>query len=533
MFTSGVSRRRFLSGVAGAAATRLLLPSAAWAATGPARVALDVTTQTIEVNGKAAKVYRLADAAGGRGLIFTAGDSFYVRLNNKLDEPTAIHWHGLTPPSHQDGVPGLSQAPIPAGTSYDYDFRLTQSGTYWMHSHFNLAQTQKRMSAPLIIRAPEELRADEHEVVVILNDFTFRDPDEILAQLQGRARGETAQRGGMNMEAEARKGSAGGGSMIGMPGMSMSGKAMPGMSMPGMTQHETQMGQGSAMPMRHGTAQAPVDAGDTAKMDVNDIDFDAYLANNRTLADPEVVKVERNGRVRLRIINAADSTNFHIDLGALEGELIAVDGEPIVHVRGSRFPMAMAQRFDIRVSLPPGGGAFPVFAVREGDTIRTGIVLTTKGAVIERISDRDKNLSGDVDLSLEQKLRAHDPLPPRAADRVHEVVLGGDMASYVWTINGEVYGKNKPLPVALGERVELVMKNTTSMSHPMHLHGTPFQVVAINGQRFSGALRDTVIVPRQTTVTIAFDANNAGRWAFHCHNEYHQAAGMMTSVDYV
>ena len=516
----GVSRRHFLSGVAGVAAMRLLLPSAAWAAIGPARVALDVTTQTIEVNGKAAKVYSLADAAGARGLIFTAGDSFYVRLNNRLDEPTVIHWHGLTPPSHQDGVPELSQDPIPAGTSYDYDFRLTQSGTYWMHSHFNLAQTQKLMSAPLIIRAPEELRADEQEVVVILNDFTFRDADEILAQLQGRVKGKTARQGGMNMEAAAGTESAGGGSMAGMPGMSMTGNATSEMSgMPGMS-------------MQQETVQPPAAAGGAGKMDVNDVDFDAYLANSRTLADPEAVQVERSGRVRLRLINGADSTNFHIDLGALEGELVAVDGHPIVPLRGSRFPMAMAQRFDIRLSLPPGG-AFPVLAVREGDTIRTGIVLATKGAAIDRISDQDRNTSGDVDLSLERKLRAHDPIPVRTADRVHDVTLGGDMASYVWTINGEVYGKNKPLPVALGERVELVMKNTTSMSHPMHLHGTPFQVVAINGQRFSGALRDTVIVPRQTAVTIAFDANNAGRWAFHCHNAYHQEAGMMTSVDYV
>src|SRR5260370_24670898 len=111
--------------------------------------------------------------------------------------------------------------------------------------------------------------------------------------------------------------------------------------------------------------------------DVNDIDFDAYLANDRTLADPEVFRVERGGRVRLRIINMADSTNFVIDLGAIDGELIAVDGQPIVPVRGGKFPIAMAQRLDIRLALPAGGGAFPLLALREGDTARTGIVLTT------------------------------------------------------------------------------------------------------------------------------------------------------------
>ena len=107
------------------------------------------------------------------------------------------------------------------------------------------------------------------------------------------------------------------------------------------------------------------------------------------------------------------------------------------------------------------------------------------------------------------------------------------MEKYIWTINGEVHGKDKPIPVAAGERVELVMKNTTMMSHPMHLHGTVFEVVAINGRRFRGARRDTVMVPAQTSVTIAFDADNPGRWAFHCHNGYHQDAGMMTSVEYV
>ena len=66
----------------------------------------------------------------------------------------------------------------------------------------------------------------------------------------------------------------------------------------------------------------------------------------------------------------------------------------------------------------------------------------------------------------------------------------------------------------------------------MHLHGTVFQVVAIDGKRFEGARRDTVLVLPQSSVTIAFDADNPGRWAFHCHNHYHQEAGMMSSVEY-
>ncbi|MGH7038164.1 MAG: multicopper oxidase domain-containing protein [Stellaceae bacterium] len=81
-------------------------------------------------------------------------------------------------------------------------------------------------------------------------------------------------------------------------------------------------------------------------------------------------------------------------------------------------------------------------------------------------------------------------------------------------------------------RVAFALQNVTMMSHLMHLHGQRFQVVGIDGQRFPGAMRDTVPVPPLKTVTIAFDANNRGRWTFHCHNLYHLAAGMMTVVDY-
>ena len=137
-----------------------------------------------------------------------------------------------------------------------------------------------------------------------------------------------------------------------------------------------------------------------------------------------------------------------------------------------------------------------------------------------------------LNFDLEQRLRAATPLGPKLADREHQVDLTGSMAGYVWGLNGTSYDQAEPLRVAKGERVEFVMNNKTAMSHPMHLHGHPFQVVAIDGRRFPGAVRDTVLVPPMRSVTIAFDAENPGRWAFHCHNLYHMEAGMMTTVRY-
>ena len=522
------SRRRFFTLAAATASAAAFRTPMAWAAGAPALRAIDVVTRVIDVKGKAATVYGLVGPDGRRGAQFVAGESFYVRLSNKIPEPTLIHWHGLTPPSHQDGVPVLSHDPIAPDTSYVYDFRLTEPGTYWMHTHFSLAQMQRLMAAPLIIRDPAERHLDEQEVVVMLNDFTFRNPDEILAEL-GQKRATEAASGGASSEGKS-AGMAGMSGMAGMAGMSGMAGTTGTTGMTGMTGTAAMPGMSTA------PAASPPKTGDAMagmQMDLNDIDFDAYLANDRTLDDPEVVQVEAGGRVRLRIIAASASTNFLVDLGALEGELIAVDGQAIVPIKGRQFPLAMAQRVDVRLRLPAGGGAYPILAQREGDTVRTGIILASKAARVDRVSDQATAKAGVVGLDLDHQLRPQHPLRLRPVDRTHTVALGGDMAKYIWTMNGAVYGKDQPLLVALGERVEIVMRNDTGMAHPMHLHGTIFQVVEIAGKRINGARRDTVMVPPQTAVTVAFDADNAGRWAFHCHNSYHQEAGMMTSVEYV
>jgi FtsP/CotA-like multicopper oxidase with cupredoxin domain len=267
-------------------------------------------------------------------------------------------------------------------------------------------------------------------------------------------------------------------------------------------------------------------------MDLNDVAYDAFLANDRTLDDPEIVRVEPGGDILLRVINGSSASNFVVDLGRLAGELVAVDGHAVRPVAGSRFPIAIAQRLDLRLRLPKDRLAHPVFAVLEGERKRTGIILAPSGARVARLGNMATKKAAPLGVKLEQNLRAAAPLAVKPADRSLRLDLTGDMAAYVWGLNGVTYGNDRPLVVARGERVEIAMTNRTMMAHPMHLHGHFFAVVAIGGKRFPGAVRDTVLVPPMTTVVIAFDADNPGRWAFHCHNLYHMEAGMMTTVRY-
>ena len=478
--TTGISRkmhqalnRRNLL-ITATATTALLgisrFPAAAAPATQPTRLIVD--RRTIEVDGRAASVFGIRQPDGVPGVVLGPDQPFSVSVANRSGEATIVHWHGQTPPFLQDGVAETGGVVIETGTEQVYNF-AARPGTHWMHSHHGL-QEQALMAAPLIVRTAEDLRADMQEVTVLLHDFSFRDPTEVLAAIAGPTK-------------------AAGGPV-----------AMPGMVM------------------------APSNAGP----DLNDFDYDAYLANDRTLTDPLVVRAAGGTRVRLRLINGATSTAFWIDTGALDGTVVAADGNMVQPVSDRRFPLAQGQRLDVVVRIPKDGGAFPILAQREGDRRRTGIVLASAGAAIGKLSGTADTIVPAIDNSLERRLLALAPLVGSPARITHKVTLTGSMTPYIWSIDDRTWANHVPLRVAKGRRVVIEMTNRGQMAHPMHLHGHHFQVVALDGAPLLGAVRDTVLVPAKGSVTVAFDADNPGRWLFHCHNLFHMATGMMTELAY-
>ncbi len=486
-----LSRRGFLAASAAMAASTTL-PSLAFGQTVP--LSLTATTRVLDIDDRAATVYGLTNAAGGQGLILDPGQRFRVDLTNSLDVETIIHWHGQIPPNAQDGVPNLPMPLLKTGETRSFDYAPIP-GTHWMHSHVPV-QEMNLLAAPLIVRSVEDVASDRQEVVMFLHDFSFRPAEEVLAEITGGKPGH-------DMSAMGNTAAAGDDAMAGMDhsGMDMSGMEMSGggMAMGGMV------------------------------MDLNDFNFDAYLANDRTLSDPEVIAVEPGGRILLRVVNAAAATVFWIDTGDVAARLVAVDGHAIVPVPGSRFGMAMAQRLDIEIDLP-GAGAFPVLALREGARERTGIILATSGAKVRKIDGMSEAEASafDTDMAQELLLQAANPLVARKADRTRMILLAGTMQPYVWTIDGRTWGTHIPVTATSGERVELTFHNMSMMGHPMHLHGHVFQVVNINGRRVNGAMRDTIYLPPMTRVTVALDAGEAARWVLHCHHMPHLSTGMMT-----
>nr|WP_255375777.1 multicopper oxidase domain-containing protein [Saccharomonospora sp. CUA-673] len=203
------------------------------------------------------------------------------------------------------------------------------------------------------------------------------------------------------------------------------------------------------------------------------------------------------------------------------------DGQPVTPRRTQSVLVGMAERYDCVVTL--GDGAFPLVASAEGKDDRAfALVRTGSGRApssTANVRELDQRPLLATDLQAAESAR----LSPRRPDRTLSMKLGGNMQRYVWTINDRRYPDHEPLVVSPNQRVRLLFENATMMPHPMHLHGHFF---TLGDPARNGARKDTVLVLPHQRLAVDFDTDNPGQWLTHCHNEYHQAAGMASVLSY-
>jgi FtsP/CotA-like multicopper oxidase with cupredoxin domain len=258
------------------------------------------------------------------------------------------------------------------------------------------------------------------------------------------------------------------------------------------------------------------------------IDYPLYLLNGHPPADPPTICAKPGQRLRLRVVNAAAETAFRVALGGHRLTVTHTDGLPVAPVTVDALLLGMGERCDALVRLQDG--AFPLVALAEGKAGRAlGVVRTGQGsppAAEAHPGELGGRLAAMAELGPDRRVT----LPDRRPDRSHQLLLSGGMMGPQWTINGRTFPDAEPLPVGAGERVRLVFGNQSMMFHPMHLHGHSFQVH--QGGR-PGPRKDTVIVRPMQQLAVDVAADNPGQWMVHCHNLYHQEAGMMTTLSYV
>ena len=332
---------------------------------------LKVAARTIEVNKKAATVFRVAGPGGQSGLMAKEGDRFSGALLNASAEALQMHWHGqIDAPFEQDRARPDGGALIPGGTDL-HDFPLTP-GTHWMHSH-SLSE-QQLLAAPLVTR--EKDAGDVQDVVIMLHDFAFRSPQEILAELGGTDAhaghgSQTARQLGRRHDSRRCR-------MVGMhhgPGM-MHG---PG-GMHGMQGH----GGGHMMGMSH----------------ANDVRYDAYLANDRTLDDPELVRSRRVAASVCASSMPAPRQPSSSPRPAWCRAALPSTGRRVGRWKQSSIRSPRASGLISSSRFRRAGGAFPVLAQVEAATHVTGIVLATAGAKIAKLTASAPRPQVAVDLGL-------------------------------------------------------------------------------------------------------------------------------------
>ncbi|MGH7314752.1 MAG: multicopper oxidase family protein [Candidatus Rokuibacteriota bacterium] len=499
-----VDRREFMAraGWAGIGALSLIGHGRRFgvAAIRPAEAAQDVREILLETRqvkwelarGKTLTAMAYNGRVPGPEIRVKEGERVRVVLKNALGEPTTIHWHGVDVPNAMDGVPGITQKPVPAGGSFVYEFEARPAGTRWYHTHFQEhRQMDLGLVAPLIIEpAGGEPFPFDREYTLVLDDWATGVGPALPATREGTAGG----RGEM------------GGMMSGMRGRGMMGGGMMGRGMGGM------MGGGSQnMPA-----------------------YDTMTINGKAYPATEPLRVRKGERVRLRLINASADHTHVIRLAGHQLRVTHTDGNPLVEaVAVDAVPVAPSERYDVLVTADRPG-AWWLHCTQPGHAAAGEKVLVTYEGRESRKPEAVTDGIAGLHLWHYSLGQGRDVLPAASGTvrSFSQTLSGGMMGSDAWTINGKQYPSTDPIAVKRGERVRVRLGNMSMEAHPMHLHGQSFAVLAVNGQRLAHPLiKDSVDVEgHMAAVDIEFAAHNPGDWFFHCHKPMHMEGGMITLV---
>jgi multicopper oxidase len=471
----------------------------------------------VDLGGVTARTQAFGSTIPGPLIRANIGDELAITVQNRLSEPTSVHWHGIALRNDMDGVEPATPN-IPAGQDFTYRFSVPNAGTYWAHPHLGLEEDMG-LYLPVIVDDPTEPGNYDAEWIVVMDDWTDgvgKSPQQLYDALTSPNK-PTMQ----NMPPPA---SATPTTTRTTPTTTTATK---GTTTTGTTGRSGTSGTTSTS----AAAGAPGEVGtsDLLGGDAGDIAYPYYLINGRIPAAATTLNAKPGQRIRIRFINTGSDTAFRVALSGHSMTVTHTDGFPVVPTQVDALLIAMAERYDVIVTA--ADGVFPLVAAAEGkNAVARALLVTGSGSQPDpqfRPDELTKRV-GTIDMftaTTSVNLGAAEPnlkLP---------VVLGGDMAKYVWTINGEPYGKTNPLHVRQGQRPIITFDNQTMMYHPIHLHGHTFQLIKPDGS--PGARKDTVVVLPKQKIDAALVADNPGLWMLHCHNTYHAYAGMQTRLDYV
>ncbi|MGL5269030.1 MAG: multicopper oxidase family protein [Selenomonadaceae bacterium] len=450
-------------------------------------IKLDIKESVWELKpGLSTNVWTYNGSAPGTPIVVREGEKVVIEGINHLPVTTNIHWHGLVVPNDQDGPSRI----IKPGASFRYVFTAKEAGTYWYHSHYRPVLTQVDMGlyAPFIVKTNADDKYSGDHILVFDDWYLDKNGNRLL----GTARG--------NME-------------------------------------------------RYGNIET---------------------VNGKT-ADAIEPLVFRTGELhKLRFINASTAAYHTMHLDGHRFRVTHTDGHPLVEAyMTDKVTLAPGERIDVEVAADGKEG--DIYHLKsDRPELGINIPIKYKGVAVAPITSPfvppvSKGFSDIVgkipDYVLElgsrmipdntgQKSSMHDMAGMHDMSMKNNMgMMSKDKSAHKdmqiemsrpemqWTINGKIFPKTDPLKVTVNQVVKVRFWNKDTqgmhpMDHPIHLHGTYFEVVSLNGEPPKRETwKDTINVPAGEYVDVAFKMEEAGMWMLHCHILDHEDGGMMTMIE--
>lgn len=463
------TRRQFMA-LSGAGAAAPI----AWAvgvSITPPRITVPLELGEIEVDlaGTVVKTQGYNGLVPGPEIRLKEGEILHVPVTNGIDEPTLVHWHGISLTNPMDGTL-LTQEVIEPGANFDYEFVVPEAGSHWYHSHY-AKQADYGMYGALIVEPQREALSYDREYVLVLDDWGDGVPKD---KANSAGAGATSARFG------------------GYRGFSRNAN-------------------------RWKDAEALVTFGGKA--------YPFILVNGKPAEDPAVFDVRKGDRVRLRIINSAADTAFRFAVAGHELTVTHSDGMPVEPVRVDALRIGMAERYDVIIEAnapqiaqiglkPEGKNGFGRALLRYVDA-----PASSPPSANAQPEELNKRLLDYTDIVGRFPAKVPAGSTP---DKVFNMTL------HSTSVEIAELEKNQPMVISRGDVVRFNIRNESSNWHPMHLHGHHFHLG--NAGR---ALKDTAIVPSKGgELSWEWKADNPGKWLMHCHNLYHHKDGMVRAIIY-
>jgi FtsP/CotA-like multicopper oxidase with cupredoxin domain len=449
------------------------------------------------INGQVVKMLAYNGSIPGPLIKVQQGAEVTVRLTNNTDVETTLHSHGVRVDNAFDGIPDITQDPIPVGGSFTYRLKFPDAGIYWYHPHIREDYAQELGLYGNLLVEPQDTALwspVNREVPLVLDDILIENlpagqaggriapfaENESSHTLMGRFGNVMLVNGETNFNLDAKSGE-----VVRFFVTNVANTRTFKLGIPGATM---KLGGGDGGPYERETF----------------VDSVTISPSERTVVD---VLFESTGTYPLQ--HTTPQQTYSLGTVAVDSEIAS--------------PFYAPQFFTARVNE----------GVRsEIDTVRPLLAKAVDKSLKIGIDMGTMNMMGNMGHG--GHMTAGDE-PIEWEDDMAMMNRISTTESVQWKLIDEATGKSNmdiDWKFKVGDKVKIKITNDADsmhpMQHPIHLHGQRFVVTSTNGVPNDNLVwKDTALVQTGDTVELLVDMTNPGEWMLHCHIAEHLEDGMM------